>query len=113
MLQEDLGKSDSAEKEEIIGLNKSNLLLASDVEDSQNLEKDEQIRIKTEEIPDISTFLIDIGLSDFLKKFIAEDIDLSLMLQLSEKDMKELRTSLNISLGNMLRITNALKKYKK
>lgn len=112
ILQEDLGKSDSAEQEEIIGLNKSNLILAIDDEDSQNVGKDE-VRIKTEKIPDISNFLIDIGLSDFLKKFIAEDIDLSLMLQLSEKDMKELRTSLNISLGNMFRIKNELKKYKK
>lgn len=60
----------------------------------------------------IKSFLHRFELDDKVDKFKEEDIDLDLLLTLSEDQLAEILKAMNISLGKQMQIRNAIKEMK-
>lgn len=61
----------------------------------------------------IESWLHRLGFDDETVGFIEQDIDLNLLLVLSEPDLKETLQSMNLTLGKQLKIRQGIKDLKK
>lgn len=64
------------------------------------------------EIETIETLLQSLQLDKLITLFNENDIDLKLLMELSETELKDLLTEVNLSLGNRYKIAKRLQKIK-
>lgn len=60
----------------------------------------------------IETFLQSLGLENLVTPFKQNDIDLELLMELSDNELKEILIELNITIGNRCRIMRKIQKMK-
>lgn len=60
----------------------------------------------------IETFLQSLGLENLVTPFKQNDIDLELLMELSDNELKEILIELNITIGNRCRIMRTIQKMK-
>lgn len=60
----------------------------------------------------IETFLQSLGLENLVTPFKKNDIDLELLMELSDNELKEMLIELNITIGNRCRIMRKIQKMK-
>lgn len=60
----------------------------------------------------IETFLQSLGLENLVTPFKKNDIDLELLMELSDNELKEILIELNITIGNRCRIMRKIQKMK-
>lgn len=60
----------------------------------------------------IETFLQSLGLENLVTPFKQNDIDLELLMELSDNELKEMLIELNITIGNRCRIMRKIQKMK-
>lgn len=61
----------------------------------------------------IETFLQSLGLENLVTPFKQNDIDLELLMELSDNELKEILIELNITIGNRCRIMRKIQKMKR
>lgn len=61
---------------------------------------------------DIESFLHRLGMDDDLEAFKSEDIDLDLLEELSDADLKTTLKDLNLTIGKQLKISKEIKALK-
>lgn len=64
------------------------------------------------ELETIETFLQSLGLENLVTLFKKNDIDLELLMELSDNELKEMLIELNITIGNRCRIMRKIQKMK-
>lgn len=64
------------------------------------------------ELETIETFLQSLGLENLVTLFKKNDIDLELLMELSDNELKEILIELNITIGNRCRIMRKIQKMK-
>lgn len=60
----------------------------------------------------IETFLQSLGLENLVTPFKQNDIDMELLMDLSDNELKEMLIELNITIGNRCRIMRKIQKMK-
>lgn len=60
----------------------------------------------------IETFLQSLGLENLVTLFKQNDIDMELLMELSDNELKEILIELNITIGNRCRIMRKIQKMK-
>lgn len=60
----------------------------------------------------IETFLQSLGLENLVTLFKKNDIDMELLMDLSDNELKEMLIELNITIGNRCRIMRKIQKMK-
>lgn len=60
----------------------------------------------------IETFLQSLGLENLVTLFKQNDIDMELLMDLSDNELKEMLIELNITIGNRCRIMRKIQKMK-